>query len=393
MDEKNSNSYKKSSEFEKRPKPFERKIIACPEDYYPLSKECRVIGAFNPGVAQLKTEKGLETILMIRVAESPSHKHPYWLPFFHIPNKLRPSKLEMGFDKYSKKEILEEYDKAVRLKENPHNRLKHISLPRLMRLNEQGEIIERKQEPCLYPSWEYERFGIEDVRITHMEDGRYALTYVCPHRDGVMTGLLITKNFQEFESVLKKSTPRATFIGKDVAIFSEKVSSPYETDIIRKNSKVYTALIRPAAYPDLSKPRIWVTYSPDLVHWGPPHRLTVPEKGEATGTGSSLIKINKRWVGPYHEISEIPKGLRYDTKLINLEEKDPWKNCRTSRILLRREDYLKFLPEKGYNPNVVYTTGITNNDGITAFFSGIDDTWTVMDKFYTEDLIKFLNDS
>ena len=391
MDEEDSESYKKIPKFDKRPKPFERRIIASPEDYAPLSKECEVIGAFNPGVAQIKTRKGLETILMIRVAESPSYKHQFWLPFFDTPNEPNSSKAEMDFDKYSKQSIKEEYEKAIQLKDKT-SRLKHISLPRLLRLNENGEIIERRQEPCLYPVWEYERFGIEDVRITSMADGRYAITYVCPHREsGVSTAFLITKDFRRFKSVIKEIAPIPIIISiKDVAILPEKVSSPHGTEIIKKGEKVYAALIRPSAFSDISIPGIWVAYSPDLVHWGQEYRLTIPKNGKVTGTGSSLVELNKRWIGPYHEITEIEEEKRYDTRLISLNKKNLWKDCKNSDILLKREDYLDILPKKGYIPNVVYTTGITLNNGITTLFSGIDDTWTVMDKFYTEDLIKFL---
>jgi len=391
MDEDYSDSYKKGSE-KKRPKPFERKIIASPEDYIPLSEGCRVIGAFNPGVARIKTEKGLETLLMVRVAESPSYKHRFWLPYFHIPNQYNSSNLKVGFEKNSKKDISENYKETLRLKDNTI-RLKHISLPRLIRLNEKGEIIERKQEPCLYPLWEYEKFGIEDVRITSMTDGRYAVTYVCPHKDfGVSTAFLITKDFKRFENIIKENTPRPIIVGiKDVAIFPEKVLSPYETEIIKKGEKVYAALVRPNSFPDISKPGIWVAYSPDLIHWGQEHRLTIPENGEITGTGSSLIKVNGRWVGPYHEITEKNGRRKYETKLLSLDAQNPWKNCRTSDMLLTRRDYLDILPKKGYVPNVVYTTGIILNDGETSLFSGIDDSWTSRDKFYTEDLIKFLN--
>jgi len=391
MYKENPESYKKIPKFDKIPKSFERKIIASPEDYIPLSKECKVIGAFNPGVAQFKTEKGLETILMIRVAESPSYKHPFWLPFFHIPNEQYSSKLEMDFDKYSKRNIKEEHEEAIQLKDDTY-RLKHISLPRLLRLNEKGEITERKQTPCLYPLWEYERFGIEDVRISSIKSKKYVITYVCPHRNfGVSTAFLMTKNFQEFESIIKEDTPRPIIISiKDVAIFPEKVPSPYETDIIKKDDKVYATLLRPNAFDGISKPGIWVAYSPDLVHWGPPHRLTIPEKGEITGTGSPLIKLDGRWIGSYHEIIETKKRREYRVKLISLNKKYLWKDCKTSEVLLKREDYRDILPEDGYTKNVVYPTGMIINDEITSLFSGIDDTWTVMDKFYTKDIIKFI---
>ncbi len=391
MDEENSDScHKKSSKLEKKPKPIESKIIVSPEDYVPLSKECKVIGTFNPGATQIKTENGLETLLIVRVAESPSKEHPFWLPFFKIPNKYPPSKLEIDFDKLSKQKILENDKKSVKL-ENNVSRLKHISLPRLIKLNEKGEVTKRCQDPCLYPSWEFERFGIEDIRITAMERGDYIITYVCPHREfGVSTAFLRTKAFEKFESVIKNNTPRPIFTGiKDVVVFSKKVPSPSETATFKKGSKLYAALVRPNAFSGISCPGIWLSYSPDLVHWGQEHRLIISEKGEITGTGSSLIEINNKWVGPYHEIIEEEK-IEYHTKLISLNKKDPWKDCKTSGVLLKRSDYLDILPYEGYIPNVVFTTGIIHNEGITTFFSGIDDTWTVMDKFYTEDLVKFL---
>lgn len=382
-----------ASELSDRPKPFERKIIAGPEDYSPLSPKCEVIGAFNPGVAQIKTENdGLETLLMMRVAEMSSNKKP-WLPFFKIPNKEDHSTLEIDFDKPPKEEILKDNGKFVKLKDNSF-RLKHISLPRLIRLDEKGEIIKRCQNPCLYPSWEFERFGIEDTRITAMENGDYIITYVCPHREfGVSTAFLITKDFKKYKSVIKNNTPRPIFTGmKDVAIFPEKVPSPSETEKFQKDYKLYAALTRPNAFLEISHPGIWVAYSPDLVHWGQEHRLTIPKKGEITGTGSSLIELNDTWIGPYHEITKIKKRNHYNTKLIGLNKKYLWKDCKTSNILLTREDYRNILPKEGYIPNVVYTTGIIKDNGIISLFSGIDDTWVVMDKFYTEDLVKFLNE-
>jgi len=390
-DEEPASSSKNNSCLDNRPKPFERKIMASPEDYSPLSEYCKVIGAFNAGVTQIRTENGLETLLMVRVAEKAPGKNS-WLPFFKIPNKEGYSKLEIDFDKPSKKEILENDGRFVKLKNNI-SRLKHISLPRLIRLNEKGEIIEKCQDPCLYPSWEFERFGIEDIRITAMKKGDYILTYVCPHREfGVSTAFLRTKDFEKFESVIKNNTPRPIFTGiKDVVVFPKKVPSPSETAILKKGSKLYAALVRPNAFSGISRPGIWVSYSPDLVHWGQEHRLTIPEKGEITGTGSSLIELNDVWVGPYHEITKTRKRNHYNTKLISIDKRYLWKNCKTSKVLLTREDYRDILPKEGYITNVVYTTGITKNKGITSLFSGIDDKWVVMDKFYTEDLVKFLD--
>lgn len=219
------------------------------------------------------------------------------------------------------------------------------------------------------------------------------LTYVIPHRkESVSTPFIITKDFKNFKRLPEGNTPRPSMVAvKDVIPFPEKVRFPHKTESIRKNQKVYVGFTRPNAFENLSKPGIWIVYSSDGILWGNPHRLTPENK--TTGSGTPPIKVKDKWIAVYHEITGTEKGKRYDTKLISLDEKDPWKVCKTSRVLLKRTDYLDILPQDGYTPNVVYTTGIIKDDGIITFFSGIDDTWTVMDKFYTKDIIKFLNDS
>jgi predicted GH43/DUF377 family glycosyl hydrolase len=378
-----------------KPTPLERKIIAGPEDYIPLSEQCKVIGAFNPGATLIKNEQGdLETLLMIRVAEEVPNKK-LSLPFFEIRNEKNLKKFEINFDEPSEKEINKHDKNFVELKKGT-NRLRHISLPRLMKLNSNGEIIEKNQEPCLYPSWEFERFGIEDVRITSMKNDKHILTYVCPHREfGVSTAFKITKDFKTFEEVIKENTPRPIFSGiKDIVIFPEKTSSPSETEILKKESELYTALIRPNAFSDISTPGIWISYSPDLVHWGQEHRLTISKEGEITGTGTPPIKIENKWIAAYHKTTKNQKKESvYSTKLMKMNLKEPWKEFKSSETLLERNDYLYLLQKNGYIPNVVFTSAKTEQDGITTLYSGIDDTWTVMDKFYTEDLLKFIERS
>ena len=70
----------------KPPKPFEKKIIASPEDFSPTREDFKVIGTFNPGATTVKTNQGLETILFVRIAETPLKRIPskVLLPFFHI---------------------------------------------------------------------------------------------------------------------------------------------------------------------------------------------------------------------------------------------------------------------------------------------------------------------
>ncbi len=378
----------------KRPMPFSRKVIARPKDYLPSQENTRVIGAFNAAAATIETPNGLEMLLLVRVAETYSKKDifRFHLPYFNIPHDSNSPLID--FDVYGRRDFRRN-KKEVRLPDKS-SRLTHISLPRILRLDMDGKILKRSQKPAMLPQSEYERFGLEDYRITQMEDGGYLVTYVCPHRKfGVSTVIKKTNDFETFKDVFEKNTSRPTIRGKDVAPFPKKFPSTAQTECVQKEEELYAALKRPNSFSDISSPGICVAYSPDLVHWGQEHRLT--EEGEITGTGTPLIRTDGMWWGPYHRTyleKHFPKDrLKYDTHLMGVDSSEPWKNYRTSGMLLTREDYREILPKDGFVPGVVTTFGRVEIDGITHLFSGIDDSWQVMDSFHSEDLIKFLKAS
>ncbi|HUW43457.1 MAG TPA: hypothetical protein VMV95_00650 [Bacillota bacterium] len=378
----------------KPPQPFEIKIIASPKDYTPLRKDFKVVGAFNPGVTSVETDKGLETILYMRIPETPTKKisNKILLPFFKINNK-EGSPLEIDYDIIDKKDLKKIGKKEVVPKQG-HKRLRHISLPRMVILDENRNISERRQGPIIYPSWEYDRFGLEDVRITPFEDGRYFITYATPHREfGVNSQILSTRNIKDskdLERVTFDNTPRPEIRGKDVVLFPEKIPSPSTTEMIEKREKLYTSFIRPNAFSDLSTPGIWISYSPDLVHWGQNHRLTLSENGKVTGTGSPPVKRPYGWLEAYHETTMEKGKTKYVTKLMTLDLKEPWKVLTLSSTLLERKDFRELLPKDGYVPNTVFTTGMIIDEGRTDFYQGIDDQWSTLASFYTEDVDKFV---
>ncbi len=378
------------------PKPFKIKLIASPEDFEPTRKDFRVVGAFNPGVATVETANGLETVLFVRVAETPKRRicGKVLLPFFHIKNQ-ECAPLEIDYDITDRKGLKKVYKKHVVPKQGP-TRLRHISLPRMVLLNEDGEISEMRQEPAISPCWEFERFGLEDVRITYIRKKGYFVTYVTPHRDsGVCTSLLKTrdiKNPLSLERVIRGDTPHPGSQGKDGALFSEKIASPAGTEIIRKGQKLYAALVRPDAHPDVSRPGVGVSFSPDLVHWGQSHRLITSEGDEVTGTGSPPVKRPYGWLAAYHETTRNKKGkTNYGTKFMVLDLKKPWIVLYKTPTLLEREDFRKILPENGYVPNTVFTTGMVVDEkrGIITLYHGIDDKWTALTSYYTKDIDKF----
>ena len=384
-----------------RPKPLERKVIASPEDYSPTSPNFKIVGTFNAGAVEIKNKKGnLENWLLVRVAQTPIQDNPneIKLPYFKIPNE-KNEKLELKFDAYSKERIIKETKKDVTIpgakNQEPRYRMKHISLPMLLKLDSKGNIIERRQKPAIYPSYEYDRFGIEDLRITPFENGNFLLTYVIPHRKfGVSTMALITKDFKNYKTLSKNNTPRPIITGvKDVIFFPEKIFSPSETGSIKKGKKIYAAYMRPNAFHEISEAGIWISYSPDLIHWGQEHRLT-PENRPTTGSGTPPIKISNNWLAAYHETRKIKKNQNeYVTKIMMMDAKHPWSNFRSSDILETRKDYRELLLEDGYVEEVVFASGLTINDGIITIYSGIGDKWEAYSRYYAEDLIKFTNPS
>ena len=109
-------------------------------------------------------------------------------------------------------------------------------------------------EPFLVPSTEsvfaeYEAFGVEDLRICPVE-GEYLLTYSAYSRHGVRIALARTRDFEKVEriSLITQADLR------NVVIFPEKFGDRY------------VRLDRP--HSEISPWSIWISYSPDLVHWG-----------------------------------------------------------------------------------------------------------------------------
>ncbi len=378
----------------KPPKPFEIKLIASPEDYAPLRDDFKVVGAFNPGATSVKTDNGLETILCMRVAESPRKRisGKILLPYFHINNQER-SPLRIDYDVIDRKDLNKIRKKEVTPKKGPV-RLRHISLPRMVVLNENRDVSERRQEPIINPACEYERFGLEDVRITQFKDGRYFITYATSHREfGVNSHILSTRNIKDsknLERVTSDNTPRSEVRGKDVVLFPEKVLSPSTTEMIKKGYPMYASFIRPKAFSDLSTPGIWISYSPDLVHWGQNHRLTVSEDREVTGTGSPPVKRPYGWLEAYHETTMENGRTKYVTKLMALDLEEPWKILTLSPTFLDREVFRELLPKDGYVPNTVFTTSMIVDEERTDIHNGIDDEWSTLASFYTEDVDKFV---
>ncbi len=218
-------------------------------------------------------------------------------------------------------------------------------------------------EPFLVPATEgvfaeYEAFGVEDLRITPIE-GEYLLTYSAYSRHGVRIALARTKNFQTVERVALITQADL----RNVVIFPQKSGGRY------------VRLDRP--HSEITPWSIWISYSPDLIHWGDSKMLIKPEPYHwdemKIGPGAVPFKTDEGWLNIYHGVFQTMAGAVYrlgvalhdlDDPSILIGVSDPW--------ILQPEDPWEV---SGYVPNVVFTCGaVPEDDGTVKIYWGGADT-------------------
>lgn len=171
-----------------------------------------------------------------------------------------------------------------------------------------------KAEPKKHPE---ELFGIEDARITPLEErGDYAVTYTAVSKDGPLVALALTKDFKRFE----RRGPIMRPTDKDAALFPRRFGGRW------------AMLHRPVIEP--SRPaHIWLSFSPDLVHWGDSRPLIRAREGTCWDAGKiglspPPLETPAGWLVMYHGVRHHCSGAIYRVGLALLDLKKPWKVLR-----------------------------------------------------------------
>jgi len=224
-----------------------------------------------------------------------------------------------------------------------------------------GYSFSLDESPILEPQnheahYEYVKWGIEDTRITKIEN-KYYLTYTGYSKYKPLVILSETEDFQSFKSYGPISEPS----NKDCALFPEKIGG------------YYWKVDRPDAE---ERKDIWISKSPDLVHWGNYSVLMEPELGtwEANKIGGSTppIKTEKGWLMLYHGVRgfNISSIYKLGVVLLDLENPRIVLGKSKSPILSPQEDYERV----GDVGNVIFTNGWIreDNDDIKIYYSGAD---------------------
>ncbi len=232
-------------------------------------------------------------------------------------------------------------------------------------------------EPAMTPSTEgpfacYEEHGIEDPRITKIDD-IYYVVYVCYSPFDCRVGLALTRDFQAFERVGLVSLPD----NKDAALFPEKIGGRY------------ARLDRPMT--TISGRRdIWISYSPDLLYWGDARVVMTPRPGRwdsaKIGTGAPPIKTEKGWLLIYHGVRGTASSQIYRLGVALLDLEDPSKVVgRAKEAILYPTAPEDFLGDVG---NVVFTDGaILEDDGELKIYYGAADQVMCLATANVDDLV------
>jgi predicted GH43/DUF377 family glycosyl hydrolase len=239
-----------------------------------------------------------------------------------------------------------------------------------------GFHFEVDPRPFMVPSAEgvfkeYEEFGIEDPRICAI-GGEYLITYSAYSRHGVRIGLAKTVDFRSVDRIALIT--QADY--RNVVIFPQKFGGRF------------VRLDRP--HSEISPWSIWISYSPDLIHWGDSGVVMKPAPYHwdqmKIGPGATPFRTDKGWLHIYHGVFQTMDGAIYRLGSALHDLEDP------SKILGVADEWI-LQPEDpwevtGYVHNVVFTCGaIPEDDGTVKIYWGGADTVMCAGTARIEDLV------
>src|ERR1043166_3588066 len=171
---------------------------------------------------------------------------------------------------------------------------------------------------------------VEDPRLTWVEDrNEWIIAYTAYSPSGPLVSLASTKDFISYSRLGPVMPPE----DKDAAIFPRRFGNRY-------------AMIHRPVSAGSSGAHIWLSFSPDLIHWGRHHVLLYARRGawwDANKIGLSPPPLEPAagWLLLYHGVRHTGSGCLYRLGLALLDLEDP-------RKVLRRSDEWVFAPELPY---------------------------------------------
>jgi predicted GH43/DUF377 family glycosyl hydrolase len=168
---------------------------------------------------------------------------------------------------------------------------------------------------------------------------------------------------------------------KDAVLFPEKIDGRY------------VLLTRPGG--SLAQQgSIWISFSPDLIHWGGSRVLLSPQPGWGAakiGASTPPIATDKGWLVLYHGVRATGGGVLYRIGAMLLDRQDP------ARVLGYTPHFL-FGPATEYErigdvPNVVFPCGLVEEPGKRIrMYYGCADTCIAVAEAGIEEIVRLCSE-
>ncbi len=168
-------------------------------------------------------------------------------------------------------------------------------------------------EPDIHPE---EIWGCEDPRLTWLPElDQWAIAYTAYSRRGPLVSLALSHDFTEVE----KRGPVMPPEDKDAALFPRRIDGRW------------AMIHRPSPIGGFA--HMWISYSPDLRHWGD-HELLLEARDGAwwdagkIGLGPPPLETDDGWLVCYHGVKSTASGPIYRVGLALLDLDEPRKVLR-----------------------------------------------------------------
>jgi len=231
-------------------------------------------------------------------------------------------------------------------------------------------------DPANHPEDEW---GVEDPRITWIPElEQYLVAFTSYSTSGPLVSLAATKDFKTFDRKGVVCPPE----DKDAALFPRRIGDRW-------------ALVhRPVSG---TSANIWISYSPDLKHWGDSRVALKARSGawwDANKIGLSPPPLETRegWLFIYHGVRVTPAGCIYRLGLALMDLADPTK-------LIRRGSEWIFAPVEPYErlgdvDDVVFPCGYTHDaqTGDLKLYYGAADTAIALATGNSNELLEWLKE-
>ncbi|MGH2574283.1 MAG: glycosidase, partial [Ignavibacteria bacterium] len=236
-------------------------------------------------------------------------------------------------------------------------------------------------EPALMPERENypeEHYGIEDPRIIKLSDNNYpigyAVVYTSFSKSGPLVSLAMTEDFVTFNRLGVIMPPD----DKDASLFPRRFQGRWAL-IHRPTSSVGA--------------HIWLSFSPDLIHWGNSGILIPARKGGwwdafKIGLGPQPIETDEGWLIIYHGVRTTAAGALYRLGLALLDLDDP------SKVIKRCDEWV-FGPNKIYErigdvPDVTFPCGVVVRSDELIMYYGAADTTIAVATASVKEILNFI---